>query len=134
MLYGITSTWTGYFNPRTFPLHWDVKVKKYITRNVRKRTSEDAFSHIVANTRSEMCAVCILYLEMCNGAVWPVFVVRMKKFCIVGYPKNAHSEDSGKIARMRSLIRIFTGRTCQKERFPAFRLIWLKVHSHIDVF
>ena len=42
-----------------------------------------------------------------------VFVVRMKKHCILGYPKCS-SEDSDQPAQMRRLIWIFTGRTCPK--------------------
>ena len=37
--------------------------------------------------------------------------------------QNAPSEDSDQTARMRRLIRIFTGRTCPKVRFLTLRLI-----------
>ena len=48
--------------------------KQHLNRNVRKRT----FWHVrPAKTQ--------ISLRIC--AVWPVFVVRMKKLCILGYPK-----------------------------------------------
>ena len=49
-----------------------------------------------------------------------VFVVHMKKICILGY-QNEPSKDSDQTAQMRSLIRIFAGRKCPKVRF----LTWL---------
>ena len=45
-------------------------------------------------------------------------VVCIKKLCIRGY-QNAPSEDSDQIAQLRSLILVFTGRTC-----PKVRSIW----------
>ena len=51
-----------------------------------------------------------------------VFVVRMKKLCILGYP-NAPSEDSDQTARMRRLIWIFALRTNPKVRFLMLLLI-----------
>ena len=52
-----------------------------------------------------------------------VFVLHMKKLCILGNPKiDATSEDSDQTARMRSLIWIFAGRTYPTVRFLPFRL------------
>ena len=56
------------------------------------------------------------------GSLFRVYAVRMKETCINGY-KNAPSEDSDQTALMRSLIRIFAGRTCPEVRFQSLRLI-----------
>ena len=39
---------------------------------------------------------------------------------------HADNEDSDQTARMRRLIWVFVGRTCQKVRFLTVRLIWFK--------
>ena len=45
-----------------------------------------------------------------------VFVVHMKKLCIIGY-QNIPSEDSDKTVQMRRLIQTFVVRIRQKVRF-----------------
>ena len=53
-----------------------------------------------------------------------VFVVRMKKLCILGYPKCAQRRfRSACTNEMRRLIWIFAGRACPKVRFLTLKLI-----------
>ena len=104
----------GVFKPCCF-IHWYYWTRlpskcshsvQEMWRNVRKRT------YMCTHRRFKSVR-----------AVWSVFVVRMKKFCSLGFVQyNVPREDSDQPARMRRLIWIFAGRICPKVRFLTFRL------------
>ena len=78
-----------------------------MARNVMKRTS---------NMRAQQrfrSAIRAVWSESLQGEFW---IVKYIKF------SNADNDDSDQTARMRSLIRVFVGSTCQKGHFS--RLLW----------
>ena len=58
----------------------------------------------------------------------------LSAFCITKDVKFLHAdnEDSDQTVRMRTLIRVFVGRTCQKVRFLRLRLKCIRTRKHLE--
>ena len=77
---------------------------------VRKYT----FGHVRPANIQISLHIRVVWSESSLGAFW---IAIDAKFL------NADDEDSNQTARMRSLIWVFVGRTCQKVRFITLRLV-----------
>ena len=99
-------------------------------------TSENVPSYMCTQRRLENCASAQSFEQSLCCPHEEIFHVRMKKLCILRYPKCALERlwsDYAFTAQMHSLIWIFAGRTCPKVRFLILRLKLWFTHCFFDL-